>query len=248
MKTRLIGAILAIVLAVVGTVVLTGYVQGADARATNGAEMVSVYVVTEEIPAGTAAEKIGDLISEKKIPAIAAVPGRVTKLSALAGRVADATLQPGEQLLTSRWVDSAQLAARGDVTLPDGMQAVTIALPVEHVVGGTIKAGDTVGVVITASIKPAGGSEEQPVSKQVFHKVLVTAVQEGTMTSPAKGQDGADAASEPVSSVMVTLARTTPDIEKLVWGQEFGSVWLTLENAKADETGSRIVDGNAVFE
>lgn len=248
MKTRLIGAILAIVLAVVGTVVLTGYVQGADARATNGAEMVSVYVVTEEIPAGTAAEKIGDLISEKKIPAIAAVPGRVTKLSALAGRVADATLQPGEQLLTSRWVDSAQLAARGDVTLPDGMQAVTIALPVEHVVGGTIKAGDTVGVVITASIKPAGGSEEQPVSKQVFHKVLVTAVQEGTMTSPAKGQDGADAASEPVSSVMVTLARTTPDIEKLVWGQEFGSVWLTLENAKAEETDSRIVDGNAVFE
>ena len=248
MKTRLIGAILAIVLAVVGTVVLTGYVQGADARATSGAEMVSVYVVTEEIPAGTAAEKISDLIAEKKIPAIAAVPGRVTKLSALAGRVADATLQPGEQLLTSRWVDSAELAARGDVTLPDGMQAVTIALPVEHVVGGTIKAGDTVGVVITASIKPAGGSEEQPVSKQVFHKVLVTAVQEGTMTSPAKGQDGADAASEPVSSVMVTLARTTPDIEKLVWGQEFGSVWLTLETAKAEETGSRIVDGNAVFE
>ena len=68
------------------------------------------------------------------------------------------------------------------------------------------------------------------------------------MTSPAKGQDGADAASEPVSSVMVTLARTTPDIEKLVWGQEFGSVWLTLETAKAEETGSRIVDGNAVFE
>ena len=248
MKTRLIGAILAIVLAVAGTVVLTGYVRGADARATNGAEMVSVYVVTEEIPAGTAAEEIGELIAEKKMPAVAAVPGRVTKLSALAGRVADTTLQPGEQLLTSRWVNSAELAARGDVKVPDGMQSVTIALPVEHVVGGTITAGDTVGVVITASMKPAGGAEEQPVSKQVFHKVLVTAVQEGTTTSPAKGQDGADAASEPVSSFMVTLARNTLDIEKLVWGQTFGAVWLTLETKEADETGSRIVDGNAVFE
>ena len=248
MKTRLIGAILAIVLAVVGTVVLTGYVRSADARATNGAEMVSVYVVTEEIPAGTAAEEIGELIAEKKMPAVAAVPGRVTKLSALAGRVADTTLQPGEQLITSRWVNSAELAARGDVKVPDGMQSVTIALPVEHVVGGTIKAGDTVGVVITASMKPAGGTEEQPVSKQVFHKVLVTSVQAGTKTSPAKGEEGADAASEPVSSVMVTLARSTLDIEKLVWGQTFGAVWLTLETEEADETGSRIVDGNAVFE
>ena len=237
MKTRLIGAILAIVLAVVGTVVLTGYVRSADARATNGAEMVSVYVVTEEIPAGTAAEEIGELIAEKKMPAVAAVPGRVTKLSALAGRVADTTLQPGEQLLTSRWVNSAELAARGDVTLPDGMQAITIALRVEQVVGGTIKAGDTVGVVI---------SHPNPErTKQVFHKVLVTFVQEGSQTTP---EHDTEADTAPVDVVMVTLARTTPDIEKLVWGQEFGSVWLTIEPQGADETGSRVVEGNVAFE
>ncbi|TFC62285.1 Flp pilus assembly protein CpaB [Cryobacterium sp. TMT2-15-1] len=245
MKTRLIGAILAIVLAVVGTVVLTGYVNSADARAANGAEFVEVYLVAAEIPAGTEASAISDLITAKQIPTVAAVPGRVTKLSDLKGLVADTALMPGEQLLESRWVTPAERAASGDVALPEGMQAVSIALPVEQVVGGTVKPGDTVGVVISATIKGTDGAEDTPISRQVFHKVLVTAVREGNKTPPA---EGADAAAEPFDTVMVTLARSTADIQKLVWGQEFGSVWLTIEPKTADETGSAVIGGSTVFE
>ena len=245
MKTRLIGAILAIVLAVVGTVVLTGYVNSADARAADGAEFVSVYLVSDEIPAGTEASAITKLITAKQIPAVAAVPGRVTKLSDLKGLVADTALMPGEQLLESRWVTPAARAAGGDVALPEGMQSVSIALPVERVVGGTIKPGDSVGVVISATIKGAGGAEDTPVSRQVFHKVLVTAVREGTSTPPA---EGSDQPAEAFDTVMVTLARSTPDIQKLVWGQEFGSVWLTIEPMTADETGSAAVGERTVFE
>ena len=245
MKTRLIGAILAIVLAVAGTVVLTGYVSGADARAADGAAFVPVYVVSQEIPAGTSAESIGSFITVKQIPAMAAVPGRVTNLGTLSGKVADTALEQGEQLLASRWVSAAEQASRGEIALPDGMQTVTIALPVEQVVGGTIRAGDTVGVVIAATLKVAGASEEGSLAKQVFHKVLVTAVQKGSTTPAAKG---ADAPTEPVSVVMITLARTTPDVEKLVWGQKFGTVWLTVEPKTADETAAGVVDGNAVFQ
>jgi Flp pilus assembly protein CpaB len=245
MKTRLIGAILAIVLALVGTVVLTGYVGGADARAADGAAFVPVYVVSQEIPAGTAAESIGAFITVKQIPAMAAVPGRVTKLGKLSGKVADTALKPGEQLLMSRWVSAAEQAAHGGVALPDGMQSVTIALPVEQVAGGAITAGDTVGVVIAATVKAAGASDEVSIAKQVFHKVLVTTVQQGSTTTTTKRTD---ATTEPVSVVMITLARTTPDIEKLVWGQKFGTVWLTIEPKTADEAGASAVDGNAVFQ
>ncbi|WP_166790497.1 Flp pilus assembly protein CpaB [Cryobacterium tagatosivorans] len=245
MKTRLIGAIVAIVLALAGTVVLTGYVRGADARAADGAQFVPVYVVTQEIPEGTAAADITDFITVKQLPAIAAVPDRVMKLTALAGTVADATLMPGEQLIASRWVDPADLAARGDVSLPDGMQALTIALPVERIVGGTVKAGDTVGIVVAATVKVGGSTEEVSMAKQVFHKVLVTAVHEGTQTPPAKD---AETTSEPVGEVMVTLARTTPDIEKIVWGQQFGAVWLTIEPKEASETGSKVVQAGDVFQ
>ncbi|HSP76532.1 MAG TPA: Flp pilus assembly protein CpaB [Cryobacterium sp.] len=245
MKTRLIGAILAIVLAVVGTVVLTGYVNSADVRAAAGSELVEVYLVAEEIPAGTEAGAISDLITAKQIPALAAVPGRVTKLSDLKGLVADTALMPGEQLLESRWVTPAERAASGDVALPEGMQSVSIALPVERVVGGTIKPGDTVGVVISADFKISADVEDSRITRQVFHKVLVTAVRGGTSTPPA---DGADAAAEASDTVMVTLARPTADIQKLVWGKEFGTVWLTIEPTTADETGSAAIGGGTVFE
>ena len=242
MKTRLIGAIIAIVLALVGTIALTGYVRGADARAADGAALVSVFVVTTQIPQGTKAEDITTFIEEKQIPAVAAVPGRVTTLSALAGTVADAALVPGEQLISSRWVEAADLAARGDVTVPDGMQVLTLALPLERVVGGVLKAGDTVGVVVAATKTITATGEEVLLSKQVFHKVLVTAVQAGTTTTPDAGAEATA-----VSVIMVTLARTTPDIESLVWGQQFGTVWLTIEPDTASETGSRVVDGSELF-
>lgn len=245
MKTRLIGAILAIVLAITGAVVLTGYVNGADVRAAAGAEFVAVYLVKEEIPAGTEASVIGDLITETQIPALAAVPGRVTKLGDLKGLVADIALMPGEQLLESRWVSPATRAASGDVALPEGMQSVSIALPVERVVGGTIKPGDTVGVVISANVTLADGAGEERIARQVFHKVLVTAVREGTSTPPA---DEADAAAGASDTVMVTLARPTADIQKLVWGKEFGTVWLTIEPETADGTGSAAIGERTVFE
>lgn len=242
MKTRLIGAILAIVLALTGTVVLTGYVKGADARAAAGAELVPVYLITSEIPEGTTVEQAQKNITIKKIQASAVVPGHVTKISALKGKVAEVDLQPGEQLISSRWVDPADRIAAGDVPLPAGKQAVTVALRVEQVVGGTVKPGDTVGVVISADKMP--GSTENPLTKQSLHKVLVTAVQEGETTAPVAD---AKAPAEPASTIMVTLALTTPDIEKLVWGQEWGSVWLTLEPKDADEKGSRVVNGKVVF-
>jgi pilus assembly protein CpaB len=242
MKTRLIGAILAIVLALTGTVVLTGYVRGADARAAAGAELVPVYVVAAAIPGGATVEQAQKSLTVKKIPASAVVPGHVTKLSTLEGKVAEVDLQPGEQLISSRWVNPADRAAAGDVPLPAGTQAVTVALRVEQVVGGTVKPGDTVGVVISTDKLP--GSPDNPLTIQSLHKVLVTAVQEGETTAPAAD---AKTPAKPASTIMVTLALTTPDIEKVVWGQEWGSVWLTLEPKDADETGSRIVNGKVVF-
>lgn len=245
MKTRLIGAILAVILAVVGTVVLTGYVRGAEARASAGAEMVSVFVVTEEIPAGTKAEAATDMIGVKKVPRLAAVSGRVTDLTDLEGTVAGVNLVPGEQLLKDRWVDPADRAEREGVALPEGMQEFTIALPVEHVVGGTVEAGDTVGILVSATVKMPPDDKEIPLTEQILHKVLVLAVQKGTSTPPEDGS--ADTASATFDTVMVTLARPTDDIQKVVWGQEFGSIWLTIEPEEADENGSRPIDAGQVF-
>ncbi|MGV8896100.1 MAG: Flp pilus assembly protein CpaB [Rhodoglobus sp.] len=244
MKTRLVGAIVAIVLAVAGTLVLTSYVRGADARAFAGAELVTVYVVSAPISAGTTAADAESMIVAKRVPAVAAATDRVTQLQELEGKVAEVALIPGEQLLKARWVSPGDLAASGDVSLPDGMQAITIALPVEHVVGGAVKAGDTVGIVISATARAEDGTDI-PITKQIHHKVLVLAILPGTSTQPSSS---GDSPAEPVDTLMVTLALATPALEKLVWGQEFGSVWLTSEPAAADESGSSRVDLGKVFE
>jgi pilus assembly protein CpaB len=246
MKSRLIGAALALVIALGGAVILIGYVNEADARAADGAAFVASFVVTTEIPAGTSAEEISTFVSVKQIPALAAVPGRVSDLADLTGLVADVALMPGEQLLTSRFIDPASLADRNGVPLPDGMQAVTVALPVENVVGGEVTAGDTAGVLISATIKR--GDTEVRVTRETFHKVLVLKVQPGTSVTPgASATDAPAASTDPVTTLMVTLALSTADVETLVWGQQFGSLWLTLEPAQADETGSRSVDESIIF-
>ncbi|MCU1440625.1 MAG: cpaB [Rhodoglobus sp.] len=225
-------------LAAIGTIVLFNYVRTADIRAANGAEIVRVYVVEDEVPAGTSGENIEQYIAVREIPAIAAVPDRVTNLRELRGLQADVILQPGEQLIMARWIDPAEIASRGEVPLPENMQALTIALPVERVVGGTVQAGDTVGVVSTAQLS------ETEYSRQSYHKVLVLSVQSGTAIVADEGQPNG----EPVEALMVTLALTTPQVEVVAWTQQFGWVWLTLEPESADESGGRTVDWMTVFQ
>jgi len=246
MKTRLIGAIIAVLLAVVGSVVLLNYVNTADQRAADGAQFVRAYIIETEVPAGTPAEALTDYLMIDEIPAIAVVPGSVTDLSVLDGLVSDVVLMPGEQLLASRWVDPQELFARGDVPVPVGMQSVTIALPVERVVGGAVQAGDTVGVLISSQGEDATTGEQVLLTKQTFHRVLVLSVQPGTAYLPATTGES-EASADPVDVLMVTLARSTPDIEVLVWGQEWGKIWLTLENEDATTDDGRVVTGSIVF-
>jgi Flp pilus assembly protein CpaB len=232
------------VLAAIGTFVLVTYVRTADVRAAEGAEFVRAYIVEDEVPAGTPATKISQFITIKEIPALAAVDGRVTNLNELSGLQTDVTLVPGEQLLLSRWVDPNEIGARGEVELPAGMQALTIALPVERVVGGTVQAGDTVGVVVASEADTPEG-QTVLLTRQAFHRVLVLSVQGGT--SVVRGE-GDDESGDPVKSLMITVALTTPGVETLVWGQQWGVVWLTLEPEGADETGGRTVDGSVIYQ
>ena len=56
MKTRLLGGIAALVVAVIGTIILFNYVQGADKRALANTETVDVLVVKQDVAAGTPAD------------------------------------------------------------------------------------------------------------------------------------------------------------------------------------------------
>jgi pilus assembly protein CpaB len=75
--------------------------------------------------------------------------------------------------------------------------------------------------------------------------VLVTNVG-GDLPPPPSGSE--DQPSEPGDMVSVTFALSAADAEKLVFGAEHGRLWLSLEPADADTSGTRIVTPKNVNE
>jgi pilus assembly protein CpaB len=242
-RRRLLAAIAALVLLVAGTAVLVAYVRGADARAFAGARTVEVLVVDELIPRGTPGSELTDLVRTEVLPAKAALEGRVTDLSTLTGRVSTVDLQPGEQLLITRFENPDDLQAAGTVAVPPGAQEVSILLEPQRAVGGRLAAGDTVGVVVSVSL--AAG----PATHAVLHDVLVTQVQGAPAPTAAEGdpETASAGAAAPSASLMVTLAVSAAQAEAVVFGVEHGTLWLTLQPDGADIGGTGVITPDTIF-
>lgn len=197
MKRRVLGIVLALILATVGTLALVAYVKSAKKDASKNEEQVKVYVVTKDIRLGATVSEIKQQITLTDVPKRLEVTGAVTDLTQLKDTlVAGVRLKAGEQLLSSRLVDPLTLVR---VAVPNGLQEMTVALSPERAVGAALSPGDTVGIVIsydsgsisstgptTASTTTlAGGtdttSSTTPRSLSTTHltlqKILVTAVQ-----------------------------------------------------------------------
>ena len=247
MRRRLIAACAALVLLTAGTVVLLAYVQNADARALAGVRTTEVLVVADQpIPQGTPAEELSGLVRTEVLPVKAALEGRVTGLTDLTGQVTTVELLPGEQLLSSRFAAPDDLGPSGAVPVPDGLQEVSVLLEPQRAVGGRLRAGDTVGVVVSLAEGENGGR-----THAVLHQVLVTEVQGAPApVEPAAGENPETASAgtpAPTQSLMVTLAVTAPQAEAVVFGVEHGTLWLSLEPAEADTSGTAVVDGSTIY-
>jgi len=256
MKARLLGGIAALVVAVIGSVLLFNYVQGADRRALANTETEDVLVVNKDVPAGTPANQLSQYLTTKTLPRTAVASDGVEDLNSLSSKVTSVALVPGEQLLSSRLVDASAYLGPARVPVPAGLQEITLRLGIERVVGGKIQAGDTVGVFISVGDQAAGGNGTQ----MTFHKVLVTAVQFSS-GAPAQTQAEATQASSTgtlntdsknkqssTDSYMVTVARNAVDSEKLVYAAEFGKVYLSKEPADASEGTNGVVNQTKVFQ
>jgi pilus assembly protein CpaB len=239
---RLIAAIAALLLAAVGAVLVLTYVSTADRRAMAGMETVRVLVVAKPVAEGTPAERLAGLVTVKTLPVTAVAPGTLSSLQPIRGRVATTNLQPGEQLLASRFVDPAVLANPAEVKIPRGMQQVSLALESQRILGGELTPGATVGVFISLPKE-----DDRPAQTHlVLQRVLVSKVQRGSGST--KSDEGADTnPGLPQGSLMVTLAVSAPNAEKVIFGAEHGKIWLSLEPATASVQGTRVVTEKSVF-
>jgi pilus assembly protein CpaB len=243
-KRRVLAALGALLLAAVGAVLLMSYVGAADQRAMAGMKTVTVLVVAKPIAEGTSSSDLAGRVKAKTLPAVAVASGSVSDLAQLSGRVATADLVPGEQLLASRFVDPATLRQAGEVKIPAGLQQLSVTLDPQRVLGGHLTAGSTVGVYISL---PKDGNQVAQ-TRLVLHQMLVTRVDGGQAATSTEGVTATPSASSSAaaSSVMVTLAATSVDAEKIVFGAEHGTLWLSSEPADADVSDHGVVTAKTV--
>ncbi len=248
MNRRVIAAILAGILAVLGGFLLVTWVQQADSRAIAGQQPVTVVVVTAPIPKGTAGVQAIRSLALKQVPQAVVIAGALTQLPDLTGRVASVDLVPGEQVIASRFVDPSAAAVNDPVDVPPKLQQVSLVLAPERVIGAHLRAGDTVGVFMSfefiADKQSTAGNIKT--THLTLNKVLVTRVAGVANTTTTDGPTAAPSAA-PAGQVMVTLALNSPDAEKLVFAKEWGKVWLSLQREETDLDGARIVTGGNIY-
>lgn len=261
MKRRIVGVLTAIVLAAMGTLVLVAYVNSAEDRALAGEKTVNVLVASKPIERGTAASDITGRVKSEKVPVKVRADGAVKDLKTLGDKVASVTVLPGEQIVSGRFVAPGELESVGQVSVPDGYLQVTVSLTPDRAVGGLIEPGSTVGIL--ASFDPFQLSNDQPVNFEgytikpdgqtpnsthlLFDKpALVTSVQVQDATTTTTS--GTKATQAPKGSVLVTLALTAPQVEKVVFTAEHGSLWLAYEPKDAPTSGTQVVTRAVIYQ
>lgn len=222
MNKQLLAVIGAAVLALAGFGALFVYAQGADDRAFEGTERVSVLRVTQEVPTKTPSSELGDSLEVVELPKAAVVPGAITDLSEVEGQVTRGVLVPGDQLAAAKFAAADDV--KGDTAVPKGMQEVSFQLEGQRIVGGALVPGDKVGVMTSYE-----GRTSNPVND-----VLVLKVDVGV----GEGQSAAGG--------MVTVAMKTYDAEMVVNAMEFGKVWLTKQNDDTDSPDPKTFDSEDV--
>lgn len=253
MKTRLIGGLVALVLAVLGTTLLVLYVGAADSRAQEGLSPTEVLVVNERIPAGTPVEDLGTLVTTQSLVKSAVAPLALTTLDGQEDKITAVDLLPGEQLLAERLVAPEDFDP-GTVPVPDGLEEVTVLLAPERMLGGRIAAGDHVGVYISGELQEDAPDFERLPKEMIGFKqhtnlslqnVLVTAVQQAAPetedSADADADAGTDGVAMPNGSAFVSLALDDLNAGKVIFGAEFGSIWFTKESDTSEEADPPII-------
>jgi len=256
-RRRLLTALLAVVLATSGAVLLTHYVRGADERALAGMRSVDVLVVTKAVAAGTDIAGLANSVTMKALPATAVATGALSSLDEAGGRVTASDLQPGEQVLDTKLVDVAPVVEEETVDLPKNQEEVSISLERQRMLGSVLQPGSRVGVYI--SLVSEGDIPAR--TKLAVSQVLVMAVgdtasagaaapetEDGTASGGTAGSDGADAA-VPVATdtVLVRLALRPDDVEKVLFGVEQGRIWLSHEQDGSDQPDTAGMTRTKVF-
>lgn len=187
----------ALVLAAIGAFLLITYVQGAEERALEGQELVSVYVVTDAIDKGATLQTVRDSVEIRELQKDSVADGAISNLDDLIGLIPAVDLVEGEQLLLTRFETPSEIATETRVEVPPEFLQATLSLPPERAVGGRLVPGDLIAVI--ASFEPFELSGVEPGDPTSLEDALDTII-----VLP-----GQDAEGNPLGPVTLKTPNTT---------------------------------------
>ena len=247
MKNRALIIILAVLLAVCGSAGVFLYVRSADSRAIAGQQAVTVLVAKERIPAGTTAESVMKLVDKQQMPKSSVPENAVSELdTSIADLVTSSELAEGQLVTRVLFTEAASLAK--GISIPDGMIAVTVPTEAWQRAGGLIQKGSKVAVFDTFTVMdgkgntPAGDGLSKQYERNQSTRLLLTGLEVLSVVDEKKAAEDGD-----VGKAIVTVAVKQADAEKLIHGQQTGTLYFALLGGKSEIAPGNGVDNRSLF-
>jgi pilus assembly protein CpaB len=240
MNRRIVLIGVAVVLALFGTFAVYGYAHSADQRAVAGGHAVQVVVATKRVAAGTSWKSAVRSLSVQNVPASSAPEDSITSLSAdiSASSVAQSDIAPGQLVLREAFAPA--VAQTGVLAIPQGMIAISLSLASDADVAGFIGPRSQVAVFATAPMKTARYANQDMIGATltVTRTVVPHAEVIATSQSAPTNVDGQSASQSSTSTgtVLVTVALTQADAERVINMQKVGELTLGLLSASSKVT------------
>lgn len=230
---------LALILATLATAGVFLYSQGVKQDAREGGGLVTVVVSKVDIPANSDLNQFirDDQFRALEVPSDAVIADAITQIAQLEGLRNSVFIFAGEQIPLGR-VQGGEVPG-GLLSIPEGHQAMTVALDAPRAVSGVIAGGDRVTIYATFTgveivrlnrqFEPAATTAEAPprfdTTVVLLPEVEVLRVIREFSADSVAGQTQDASAS---SAIQIVLALEPEEAQKLVFAVEQGLPMLSL--------------------
>lgn len=238
MERRRILVVAAAIVAALGAVLVFLYVRGADTRAEDRFKTTDVLVASQPIQAGEtidAASAAGKIV-KKAVTNNSLVPGYQVDLSALTGKVALTAIYPDEQIIASKFGETA--APASTLQIPADKIAISVNLTDPARVAGFVNPGSEVAIFLNGTDAKQG----KPFTQLLLPKVTVIGVGSTTPVSTTTTDQTGAQTTEQLPRTLLTLAVSQDEAQKILFSQGNGELafgLLPTDGSASVKTGVR---------
>lgn len=244
MARRSVLLTVALVIAALGTAMIVLYVQGIDARAAEGQELVEVLAASEVIDAGesVAAAQAAGKFEKVEVRRDDMVEGALSSISSIEDKVAIGTIFPQEQVISQKFGDPG---SQESLVIPDDKLAISVELTDPARVAGFVNPGSKVAIFVSADpvlIKPDGSEQKlAPYTRLLLPEVQVIGVGTTSMTAKTTTTDEGEQTTEQVPRTILTVAVDQEQAERVIYASRNGELSFALLSGE-----SKVVDNRGI--